>query len=300
MEIESGLIDICINHKAMGKILIPTDFSEYAQYALNFASEIAKLNNDKLVLLNVVEYPLGTTLDPIGVSIVQPADTNLIDELTKSAQVKMDEAVKSLQYNGVQAEGLVDFGNTSLNVVERINSESIELVVMGTHGASGFKEFIIGSNAEKVVRHAICPVITIKSPTVLNDIRNIVFASDFKNLDDDVIMHLKQLQKLCKAKIHFIRVNTPNDFEGNRVIRALIKDVIKTHMFENYEYEVYNDIYEEDGLLNYAHEINADMIAMATHGRTGIAHLISGSIAEDVVNHAKRPVWTFHISNKKK
>lgn len=298
MENGSDVVDICTNHKVMGKILIPTDFSEHAQYALDFASEIALKNNDKLLLIHVVEYPVGAAMDPIGVSIVQPTDVNLITELTKSAQDKIDAAVKLLKYKGVQAEGVVDIGNTYLAVVEKIISETIDLVVMGTHGASGFKEFIIGSNAEKVVRRATCPVISIKSPTVLQDIKKIVFASDFKNLDDNVIMHLKQLQKLCNARLYFVKVNTPNNFERNKKINALIEDVIHRHMFENYEHTVYNDIYEEDGLLNYAQEIKADMIAMATHGRTGIAHLISGSIAEDVVNHAKRPVWTYHFKNK--
>ena len=66
------------------------------------------------------------------------------------------------------------------------------------------------------------------------------------------------------------------------------------------DYSVYtrNDFYEQDGIINFAKEIKADLIVMSTHGRRGLAHLISGSITEDVVNHVQCPIWTFSIHNK--
>ena len=74
-----------------------------------------------------------------------------------------------------------------------------------------------------------------------------------------------------------------------------IEAFVANHGFTNTQVVIYNSTSEEDGIIEYAEEINADMIAMATHGRTGFMHLLSGSIAEDVVNHAKRPVWTMKI-----
>jgi nucleotide-binding universal stress UspA family protein len=62
---------------------------------------------------------------------------------------------------------------------------------------------------------------------------------------------------------------------------------------ENYTLNIFNDYSEEEGIIRFSESINADMIAMATHGRKGFAHVLVGSIAEDVVNHAKRPVLTF-------
>ena len=66
---------------------------------------------------------------------------------------------------------------------------------------------------------------------------------------------------------------------------------------KNYTINIYSDKVEEDGIIFYAQDINADLIALATHGRSGLLHLLSGSIAEDVVNHAKRPVWTFRLQH---
>jgi nucleotide-binding universal stress UspA family protein len=64
-------------------------------------------------------------------------------------------------------------------------------------------------------------------------------------------------------------------------------------MFKNFKIHVYNDIDEQEGTLNFANEVGADMIAMGTHGRRGLAHLFTGSIAEDVVNHVQCPMWTY-------
>ena len=280
----------------MKKILVPTDFSDSAQNALDFAIDIAKDDNALVYILHVIEYPIGATIDPIGVSIVQPTDTEIIDTLTKNAREKMEVLHNKYQDLAVVTKTFVDIGTPYLGIVEKISDENIDLVIMGSHGAKGFKEFFIGSNAEKVVRHSPCPVITLKDTIDKNNIKDIVFASDFKELSDDVIEHLKEVQKTFEAQLHFVKINTPNNFEKDRVNNELIKQMIEQHKFDNCTYNVYNDVYEEDGLIHYAEDNDVDMIAMATHGRTGISHLISGSIAEDVVNHAKRPVWTYHIN----
>jgi nucleotide-binding universal stress UspA family protein len=70
---------------------------------------------------------------------------------------------------------------------------------------------------------------------------------------------------------------------------------VKKYGFEGVKAEIYNSLSEESGIIEFAEDIDADLIAMATKGRTGFLHLITGSIAEDVVNHAKRPVWTLKV-----
>ena len=77
----------------------------------------------------------------------------------------------------------------------------------------------------------------------------------------------------------------------------VMKKFVEKFNIENPTYNIFNDTIEEDGIIYFAEEIDAGMIAMATHGRTGFAHLLSGSIAEDVVNHSNRPVLTFNMKN---
>lgn len=90
-------------------------------------------------------------------------------------------------------------------------------------------------------------------------------------------------------------VNTPGNFETTRESMNRIRTFVQKHHFENIKAEVYNSLSEESGIIEFADDIDADLIAMTTHGRTGLIHLITGSIAEDVVNHSKRPVWTYRV-----
>jgi len=70
---------------------------------------------------------------------------------------------------------------------------------------------------------------------------------------------------------------------------------LQLQMLKKYTINIFNDLSEEEGIIYFADSINADMIAMATHGRTGFAHVLAGSIAEDVVSHSKRPVLTYVV-----
>lgn len=167
-----------------------------------------------------------------------------------------------------------------------------DIVIMGSKGSSGLEEVLIGSNTEKVVRNATCPVLTIKSKISPKDIHKVVFASDFNEVPGDVVARLKAAISTINAELHLVKINTPSIFENTRSSKDKMKAFVEDFEVEAASLEVYNSSSEEDGILDYAEDINADMIAMATHGRTGFLHLLSGSIAEDVVNAAKRPVWT--------
>lgn len=284
----------------MKKILVPTDFSDYAKLALDFAVEIAQNVNAKVKLINVFEYPVATAYTTMDVSGPDPAEGEIAKQMMEQARQNLDKLVSNPDYSGVAFEKEVKIGNPFINISEELTNEEVDMVVMGSKGASGIEEVLIGSNTEKVVRHAPCPVICVKQPTKARDIQNIVFATDFKDVSEDLISHLKRLQELFAAKIHFVRVNTLNNFEPDSYAKKRISKWIDEKMFKNYTTRIYNDIEEEEGIVHYAEEINADMLALGTHQRTGFGRLFAGSLAEDVVNHAKRPIWTYKISKSNK
>jgi nucleotide-binding universal stress UspA family protein len=125
--------------------------------------------------------------------------------------------------------------------------------------------------------------------------KKVVFASDFRDSDDQVANRIKRIQSVFDAQFYFVIVNTPGNFETTRESMNRIRTFVQKHHFENIKAEVYNSLSEESGIIEFADDIDADLIAMTTHGRTGLLHLITGSIAEDVVNHSKRPVWTYRV-----
>lgn len=115
----------------------------------------------------------------------------------------------------------------------------------------------------------------------------------------ELIAPLKVLQEVTNAKLHLVKVNTPNHFHTQRQMDEEFKNFVAKHELTNASTTVYNEATEEDGILYFAEDLGACMIAIGTHGRTGLLHLLSGSIAEDLVNHSRIPVWTLSMRNKK-
>jgi nucleotide-binding universal stress UspA family protein len=109
---------------------------------------------------------------------------------------------------------------------------------------------------------------------------------------------VRKTQQLYDATVHLVRINTPANFQRDAVVKKYMLAFAKKLQLKNYTLNVFNDLSEEEGIIYFADSINADLITMATHGRTGFAHVLAGSIAEDVVSHAKRPVLTFVTKNK--
>ena len=142
---------------------------------------------------------------------------------------------------------------------------------MGSKGTSTMGEEIIGSNTEKIVRTAHCPVLTIKEKGDV-EVNDIVFASDFKNVNSKVVEYVKFYQNLFNAKLHLLRVCTPHSFENTHQIEQKMEEMAANFNLENFEKHTYNDFYEEDGIANFTAHNDFDLTCMATSGRTGMKH----------------------------
>ncbi len=282
----------------MKNILVPTDFSEQAQFALDMAHAIALKTSAEVKLLNVLELPVDSSFDASG-EITQSSDVNSVFaiQLMERVKTQLDELVKDPKFKDIKVTGDVVIGNPYVNISKVIADQDVDLVIMGTQGSSGLKEILVGSNTEKVVRRAKCPVITVKQAVNIESVKNIVFASDFRDDLAKLVEPLQKLQKVFDAKLHIVSVNTPSNFENSRYYKKAMETFVEKNNIKNYSLHVYAESGEEDGIIYFAEDINADMIAIATHGRSGFSHILSGSLAEDIVNHAKRPVWTFNIHN---
>lgn len=281
----------------MIRILVPYDFSESAQNALDFAIGLTK-NYPKMeiLVLHIIETPLSTGIGAMGGGLDPIPDFEsqvFFVELMESRKAQFERLRKDYASEPFELVTKIEIGNIYRGISENIHKSQIDLVVMGSRGSSGLDEVLIGSNTEKVVRTATCPVITIKEKTDVSQLKKVVFASDFKESDQEVAGRFKKMQSMFDAEFYFVYINTPGNFETSRESMNRIRKFVQTHKFEHVKAEIYNSISEEEGILQFAEDIQADMIAITTHGRSGFLHLITGSIAEDVVNHSKRPVWTF-------
>lgn len=288
----------------MKRILVPTDFSEQAGFAMNLACQIARKTKSELVALHVLDhtglfdFSAGSSAYPMmGNPAGLDVDQQFMESLYSNAEEKCTQFLKDFGDERVTVTKKIKIGSAFHYINEEINEEKTDLVIMGSKGSSGIEEILIGSNTEKVVRHAKCPVLTVKSKMKIDNVNDIVFATSFKEGDSHVAEELKKLQEVFNAKLHLVRVNTPNSFETNRKIMSKADEFVRENEISNYTINIYSDKVEEDGIIFFAQDIQADLIAIATHGRSGLLHLLSGSIAEDVVNHAMRPVWTFRLKH---
>lgn len=275
---------------AMKKILIPTDFSENAINATKAAAEIARKTNAELILLHIVELP-QEAMDAINPGHEVPE----IIFFKQFAEQKLTEASTSPDLHGLTVYQILKLGRTLNNVTEIAETNNVDLIVMGSHGASGYKEFFVGSNAEKVVRNSEIPVLVIKNNAEELKYDNVIFATDFLVENKEALVKAISVLSSFNIKPHFLMINTPNNFKPTHIGEEIAEKFFTENNITNYEFSIYNDLDIEKGIMNFAEKIDADLIAMGTHGRKGFSRLINGSISEDIVNHSKKSILTFKI-----
>ncbi len=276
----------------MKKILVPTDFSPEAENALKVAAQIAKKFDSEIFLLHMLELPLD---------LIDPSQSQGSGDLPeaiffmKLAHQRFTEVMKSDFLNGVKVHETVEFHEAFDGIMEISKKYDCDVIIMGSSGAEGLKEIFIGSNTEKVVRNSDIPVLVIKNEIPVFEVKKFVFATD---LDPESITTFKNAISFAKkldTSIELVMVNTVGKFKTTNEIDEKLEIYTQDIDKSDFHFSVYNDVNVETGILNHASKINADLIGISTHGRQGLAHFINGSLSEDLVNHAKRPIVTFKI-----
>jgi len=272
----------------MKKIIVPCDFSKPALEAVRFAADIARKNKGEVTLFHSIALP--TMYDS---SLILAFEQDYMKDLRSSAISELQKVKSKLVGANVKVKIEVEFGDLLFLLKKQIKSGKYDLVVMGTHGASGLKEYTVGSNAEKIVRNSPVPVICVKKAPVA--IKNIIFPVQPDLNQEQLTLEVKDLQNFFDAKLHVVFVNTPAHFKRDSETIPLLEKFAKRFMLRNYTLNVFNDVDEQAGIADFCKLQKGDMVAMRTHGRKGLAHLGAGSIAEDVVNHIECPIWTLKI-----
>ncbi|WP_308993109.1 universal stress protein [Mariniflexile litorale] len=274
----------------MKKILVPTDFSTQAENALKVAAQLAKKHDCEIYLLHILEVPLHT-VDALSTYNDLPEAMFFM----KLAHKRFEELKTKDYLKDLVIHEHVEFHEIFKGVFQVCKKQQIDLVVMGSNGASGLKEMLIGSNTEKVVRTSATPVLVVKKEHQSFQTKDFVFASDFNEESKISFEKAIEFANILGSKTHLLMVNTPNHFITSNDAHSRIQNFIKDVKMPNYSINIFNDVTVETGIMNFSQSINADFIGMSTHGRRGISHFFNGSISEDLVNHAKRPVITFKI-----
>lgn len=277
----------------MKKIVVPVDFSKHSEYALKAAATLAKKNNSEILVLHMLEMGAVTVsesasqLQEMTIFHLKLAEKNFKDFLNKTylKNVKVTPVIKHFK------------------VFSEVNSiaeeHQADMIVMGSHGSSGFKEIFVGSNTEKVVRNATVPVLVVKKEQSNVSFDDVVFATDFAEESIEAYQKAMKVLSALAENVHLVHINTPfSDFKSSteiekKVVNFLQKAEGNIDKLNSINYVA--DYTIEKGIFNFSNVVGGDLIALITHGRKGFAHYFTGSVTEDIANHATLPVITFKM-----
>ena len=277
----------------MKTILVPTDLSREADHAIDVAIVMARQMKANIELVHILPSLYDKAY--ADTAALPEEGRKAFEEEVALARLEIVNLVQHYQVEDVAMKGSVKIGSIFQDIADNIVKLEADLIVLGTKGDSGLHEFFIGSNAEKVVRRALCPVITVRKKVKDFKLKQVVFATDFTKNADPFIHTLQQWQKASAFTFHLLYVNTPLHFQTTGQIKARMHTFLKKHREEDFTIQMVDDYSELEGINAYAQEVEADIIAMLTHGREGVDHVLEGSLAERLVNQASIPIITYRL-----
>lgn len=275
------------------RIAVPVDFSEYSEYALEVASKIAKLLNGELIVVHLLGMDKVYLPDSESVLIY---DNELHLKLIKN---KFKEFLKKPWLKNIKLTHFIqNYKNfTELNAIAE--DFICDLIVMGSHGNTGFRNTFVGSNTEKIVRTSRLPVLVIKNRVMDFKVERVVFASDFSR---DYLPAFKKLLEWLRpfdAELQLLHVNTSEHFmKRTEIEEKVFKFLLQAEIEDISIYDkvaYYDDDSVEEGIFSFSYKYEADIITIPTHGRRGLAHFFIKSLGEDLMNHSEIPILTIKI-----
>ncbi|SHM85284.1 universal stress protein [Polaribacter sp. KT 15] len=275
----------------MKKILVPIDFSKPSEYAAKMAAKIAEKTSASIYLIHLIELPTGV-IDMGSGSKFSIPESMLYLRKTKEKIVAFKNTFFTDEMN---VEYFIKLSNPFDGIKKYAEKINADLIIMGSKGHSEFEEIMIGSNTEKVVRSSKTPVIVVKKDDAKIKLKNLVFASNFKEENKEVFSKFLNFANAFNSKIHLLKINTPSQFESTFNAKEKVKTFIKDYNLPKHTINIYNDVSVEKGILNYAKEKKADLIALSTHGRSGISHLFTGSVTKNLSKKALKPMFTVKV-----
>lgn len=277
----------------MKKIIVPVDFSNHSIYALKTAALLAKKYDAIIYALHMLD------IHEVSLTESEIYQQEKAVFFLKLSEKKFKTFLDKDFLEGVKVVPIIKHYKVFSEVNAIAKEVNADLIIMGSHGASGLKEFFVGSNTEKVVRYSELPVLVIKNEMFNTDFSDIVVASDFSEESIPAFKRMLKTVDFLNARKHILYVNLPNEnFKTTTEMESLAADFLmevegNTDRLINVNYVCDRSV--ENGILNFSNAVGADLISVITHGRKGLSHIFEGSIAEDITNHATLPIMTFKI-----
>ena len=282
------------------RILIPTDGSDHAVRAAEHAMALARAFDASVRVIGVVD--IQGAAGPFNAGGVDDA---FVETLQSQARESI-EAVEALTDQRVETD-IID-GTPANCIVEDAAEFDADLIVMGTHGRTGVHRYVVGSVTERVVRLADAPVLTARAGVELGpagDCDDVLIPTDGSDLASVAVEHGIAIAERFDARVHAVSIVDVGDLAmrveytppTEALERAREQRTEATEAIADRAREADLDVrtavregFPAEGLIEYADEEGIDLLAMGTHGRTGLNRFLLGSTTERIIRHADAPV----------
>lgn len=270
----------------MKTILVPTDFSENAHNALRYAGALASRLNARLILAHIIHLPVA----PVESGMVIPVDLHLGEDFSEELNTLATDLRKELNRE-LDIETICQYGYLTGDLNTLVKTHQVDLVVMGTKGATNFLDKLIGTNSSEFSKTAHCPVLIVPAVAQYKDIQHIAYASDFEGEEGVFLRQLFAIAQLFHAQVSLI--NVVDRQELNLLSDTEMVEEVTTH-FPGVVYSMaqirIDDIVE--GLHTFVAENNADLLAVSMHKRSFFDELFHASISRKLIYHTTLPLLT--------
>ncbi|MGD1847357.1 MAG: universal stress protein [Salibacteraceae bacterium] len=273
----------------MKTILLPTDFSETAQKAADYAIHLFGLDDVKYILLNAYQVPHA------GASML----VSITDILRQESERDLADETSRLEFkygNNLALSSTSVMGDVLHTVEKLVETDKVTYVVVGTNGASGLKEVLVGSNAAAIIRKSKVPVLVVPLQVELTTWKKVVLATDYSAIQDARV--LDPLLNMCMAfnsKVNLLNVRKePLEVTLKKSLIGMALD----HAFDSVEHEFCfvenNDVVE--GLEHYLHEVQPDLVAMIPRHTGFLDRIFHRSVTNRIAMHTTLPLLTLPIT----
>lgn len=272
----------------MRTILVPTDFSENSQKALELAQEIAERYDAGLFLVHAYHPPVVDPNLPADALVV------LTEQTEKIESEKLESWAQECRANGYACKSKLVFGSAVEVVLDEIKAEKPLLVVMGRTGKGGWLDKIMGSVASAVASKATCPVLVLPPQTQAITIKKMVYATELERPEENALGFAFNLAEHFKAELDLVKVNAPfevNVFDDEQ----FVNDIKGVFGEKKYTLHTIDDESVVGGLQKYADENQADLIVMSTRKRDWLSSIINPSVSKKMVLATHIPVLICHL-----
>jgi len=274
----------------MQTILVPTDFSKNAEYALDVAYQIAFQTKSDLYLLNVCQ--LNEYSDPV---LNASVTANYMKQTEENISQAMEDIITLEKYAQVMIRPIVEFGGLAQQINATATRIGAKLIIMGTKGASGLNEFFLGSNTERLVRTAECPVLAVPYNLIPFKLNVVLVPTTLQPNQAVVFDKLVAWQQIFGFEVCLLYINNAQNYQEYDNPEARANELATQAGLKKYAFYTASAFQEEEAIFEFAEQRKADMIVMGTNQRRGLTHLFLGSLTEDVVNQAMLPILSISL-----